>query len=216
MALKMASHSLTNKHSLHSQLYQCQLLFINNITQSFNWNNINSRSDWSQSADENHPRSSVRCTASQIDPSVSSRGEGGCLPLLTEAASLLTENLEQTQLHFWNKSELAAARAEVSALSGAVSGKEFQLGERRYSDGWMIPSSVCNPSPCVPSPVPMRIRECVRPPTQLHIHSESISPRLSLILTSRVSVFLYAGYSLAVWMKRKQANKRRLDHNTKE
>lgn len=41
----------------------------------------------------------VRCAAFQIDPSGTSREEGGCSLLLTEAGSVLTENL----LKSWSK-----------------------------------------------------------------------------------------------------------------
>lgn len=77
----------------------------------------------------------VHCRASQIDPSGPSREEGGCSLLLTEAASLLTENLPKSSSKlsctFGAKIELAVARAKVSALSGAARGKEFQLGATR-------------------------------------------------------------------------------------
>ncbi len=73
----------------------------------------------------------VRCAASQIDPSGTFTEEGDCLTL-TEAASVLTENLPKSSSKlsctFGTKSELAVARAKVSALSGAARGKEFQLG----------------------------------------------------------------------------------------
>lgn len=78
----------------------------------------------------------VCCTAPHIDIS---REQGSCSLLLTEAASVLTENLlkssSKLSCTFGTKSVLAVARAKVSALSGAARGKEFQLGEKSRSDG---------------------------------------------------------------------------------
>lgn len=160
-------------YPLHSQLYHTMPFPYNVYTfhQQF-YPNFSRRREWSQTADDSHPRS-TRPLRSLSDRSFRHFQRGrrllnadrSCLGLDGEPHEKSSSKLSCT---FGTKSELAVAQAKVSALSGAARGKEFQLGEKSCSDGWMILSSVCNSSPSVPSPVPMRIRECARPPSQSH------------------------------------------------
>lgn len=86
--------------------------------------------------------SPVCCTVSQIDPSGAFRGEGGrsrCWQKLPRSWQRTSSKLSCT---FGTKSKLAVARAEVSALSGAVRGKEFQLGEKALL-WWMNDPKQC-------------------------------------------------------------------------
>lgn len=130
-------------------------------------------SKWSQTADDIHPRSTCLLLGLSDQSPPNGRAAACCRQKLPWF--FFTKNLlKSSSCTFGTKSELAVARAKVSALSGAARGKEFQLGEESCSDGWMILSSVCNSSPSMPSPVPVRIKECVRPPSQLQIYSKSI------------------------------------------
>lgn len=153
--------------------------------------------------------------------SISSTEEGGCL-LQTEAALVFTKNLlKSSSCTFGTKSELAVAWAKVSALSGAARGKEFQLGEKSCSDGWMILSSICNSSPSMPSPVPARIKECVRPPSQLQIYSKSLPGWDFTVIHNdlwslwQVSVLARLSVSHSRW-RENRGNKGQLHHNSEE
>lgn len=115
---------------------------------SFSVNNSNTTFPQTTLAEEVNPLTiatfapPIRCTAFHIDLSGTSREEGDCLLLLTEAA---------WQRSSWKAGANSAAlleqnitggsSAKLSALSGAAREKECQLGEKSCSDGWMILSS---------------------------------------------------------------------------
>lgn len=99
-------------YTLHSQLYHIMPFPFNIHTfhqqfyPIFHSNNISSKSQWSQTADDSHPRS-TRPLHSALDRSFRHFQRGGrllaadrsCLGLDGEPP----EKLQQSQLHFWNK-----------------------------------------------------------------------------------------------------------------